>query len=173
MDRTTELSSGLQRLGIFSIKGNRARHTITFNPNKAKPGGEHYIDLPNLNSDLCLVAESAYLCFNFENANTKSWFKNKLGKRLQKKLVIKVSGQIIHENGCSSISSFIPLLEFTRRPRKHDMAIIDKYNDRSIEHRNYSNLIPVKRLVSKSKCNIKFGIWNAHSVNKKLCPICD
>ena len=76
-------------------------------------------------------------------------------------------------NGCSSISSFIPVLESTRRSRKHDMAIIDKYNDRLIEHRNYSNLIPVKRLVSKSKCNIKFGIWNAHSVNKKSGPICD
>ena len=76
-------------------------------------------------------------------------------------------------NGCSSISSFIPVLEFTCRPRKHDMAIIDKYNDRSIEHRIYSNLIPVKCFVSKSKCNIKFGIWNAHSVNKKSGPICD
>ena len=76
-------------------------------------------------------------------------------------------------NSRPSVPCFIPVLQSTRRPRKHDMAITDKYNDRSIEHGNYSNLISVKRLVSTSKCNIKFGIWNVHSVNNKLGSICD
>ena len=64
-------------------------------------------------------------------------------------------------NGRPSVSSFIPVLQSTRRPRKHDMAITDKYNDPSIEHRNYSNLISVKRLVSTSNyviLNLAFGM---------------
>ena len=59
-----------------------------------------------------------------------------------------------------SVSSFIPELQSTRRPRKHDMAITDKYNDRSIEHRNYSNLISVKRLfrILNVISNLAFGM---------------
>ena len=40
MDRITELSSGFRRLLKSSITGNRTKHVITFNPNKAKPGEE-------------------------------------------------------------------------------------------------------------------------------------
>ena len=103
MDRITELSAGFRRLQESSITGNRTKHVITFNPNKAKPGEEICIDLPKLNSDLCLVPDSIYLCFDFKNENTKYWFKNNLSKLLQKKLVIKMSGRIIYENTGESI----------------------------------------------------------------------
>ena len=86
-----------------SITGNRTKHVITFNPNKANPGEDVYIKLPKLNSDLYLIPDSIYFCFDFKNSNTKSWFKNNLGKLLQKKLVIKISGQIIYENTGESI----------------------------------------------------------------------
>ena len=103
MDRLTELSAGFRRIQKFSISGNRTTHVIAFNPNKAKPGERIYINIPKLNSGLCLVPDSIYLCFDFKNSNTKSWFKNNLGKLLQKKLVIKISGRIIYENTGESI----------------------------------------------------------------------
>ena len=98
MDRLTELSAGFRRLQKSTITGNRTKYVITFNPNKAEPDESIYADIPKLNSDLCLILDSVYLRFDFKNANTKSWFKNNLGKLLQKKLTIKISGQIIHEN---------------------------------------------------------------------------
>ena len=103
MDRITELSSGFRRIHKSDITGNRTKHVITFNPNKAKPGESVYVDIPKLNSDLCLVPDSVYLRFDFKNANTKSWFKNNLGNLLQKGLRIKISGQIIYENTGESI----------------------------------------------------------------------
>ena len=39
----------------------------------------------------------------YKNSYTKSWFKNNLGKLLQKKLVIKISGRVIYENTGESI----------------------------------------------------------------------
>ena len=69
MDRTTKLSAGFRRMQKSTITGNRTKHVITFNPNKAKPGEDIYIDIPKLNSDLCLVPDSIYLCFDFKNSN--------------------------------------------------------------------------------------------------------
>ena len=57
-----------------------------------------YIDIPRLNPDLCLVPDSVYLRFDFKNSNTKSWFKNNLGKLLQKELKVIVSNEIVYEN---------------------------------------------------------------------------
>ena len=51
MNRITELSSGFRRFQKSSITGNRTKHVITFNPNKAKTGEDVYIELPKLNSD--------------------------------------------------------------------------------------------------------------------------
>ena len=53
MDRLTELSAGSRRIQKSSIPGNRTRHVIIFNPNKAKPGEHIYINITKLNSDLC------------------------------------------------------------------------------------------------------------------------
>ena len=103
MDRLTELSPGFRRAQKSTITGNRTRHVITFNPNKAKPDETFYVEIPRLSSNLCLVPDSIYLRFDFKNANTKSWFKNNLGKLLQKEMRVRISGMIIYENTGESI----------------------------------------------------------------------
>jgi hypothetical protein len=62
------------------------RHVLTFNPNSAKPGEEIYVNIPKLKADSVLVPDSMALVFDFKNSNTKSWFRNNLGKLLQKRL---------------------------------------------------------------------------------------
>ena len=119
MDRLTELSPGFRRLRKSTITGNRTKHVITFSPNKANPGESIYVDIPKLNLDLCLVPDSVYLRFDFKNANTKSWFKNNLGKLLQKKLRIKRSGQIIYENTGESIFNVYKYLWLKDRVRSN------------------------------------------------------
>jgi hypothetical protein len=68
------------------ITGSRTRHVLTFNPNSAKPGEEIYVNIPKLKGDSVLVPDSMALVFDFKNSNTKSWFRNNLGKLLQKRL---------------------------------------------------------------------------------------
>ena len=69
---------------MASIKGDRTRHVITANPNKASPGEELKIDIPKLKPDSCLVPGSFHLLFDFKVSNTKTHFKNNLSRLLKK-----------------------------------------------------------------------------------------
>ena len=81
--RTKELEPGFRRSKMAEIRGTRTLHVVTFNPNKASPGKEIYIDMPKLKADACLVPDSLDLQFDFKNANTKSWFLNNPGPFLR------------------------------------------------------------------------------------------
>ena len=43
--KETELIPGFRKGNIASIKGERTRHVVTYNPNKASPGEVLYIDI--------------------------------------------------------------------------------------------------------------------------------
>ena len=42
------MKPGFRMCQMSSIKGDRTRHTVTMNPNKALPGEELYIEIPKL-----------------------------------------------------------------------------------------------------------------------------
>ena len=88
---------------MSEIRGTRTRHVMTFNPNKASPGEEIYIDIPKLKSDACLVPDSLFLQFDFKNANAKSWFLNNLSKLLCERFVVKFAGEVVYDNTGESI----------------------------------------------------------------------
>ena len=67
-----ELIPGFRRSNMATVKGNRTRHVVTFNPNKASAGEELYVDIPKLKMDSCLVLGSFHLLFSFKVSNTKS-----------------------------------------------------------------------------------------------------
>jgi hypothetical protein len=85
------------------ITGDRSRHVLTFNPNSAKPGEEIYVNIPKLKADSVLVPDSMALVFDFKNSNTKSWFRNNLGKLLQKRLEIRLAGEKVYDNSGESL----------------------------------------------------------------------
>ena len=58
--KEAELIPGF-RSHMATVKGNRTRHVVTFNPNKANPGDELYIDIPKMKMDSCLVPGSFHL----------------------------------------------------------------------------------------------------------------
>ena len=99
----TEFSPDFRRVNGGKIKGERTRHVLTFNPNRAEPGEEIYVNIPKLRDYFVLVPNSMNLVFNFKNKNTKSWFWNNLGKLLQKRLEIRISGEKIYDNSGESI----------------------------------------------------------------------
>ena len=103
MDRTTELMPDFRRMNRTEITGDRTRHVLTFNPNSAKPGEEIYVNIPKLKADSVLVPDSMALVFDFKNSNTKSWFRNNLGKLLQKRLEIRLAGEKVYDNSGESL----------------------------------------------------------------------
>ena len=101
--RTKELEPGSRRSKMTEIRGTRTRHVVTFNPNKASPGEEIYIDIPKLKADTCLVPDSLHLWFDFKNANAKSWFLNNLSNLLCERFVIKFAGEVVYDNTGESL----------------------------------------------------------------------
>ena len=88
---------------MAEIRGTRTRHVVTFNPNKANPGEEIYIDIRKLKSDTCLVPDSLMLQFDFKNANAKSWLLNNLSKLLCERFVVKFVGEVVYDNTGESV----------------------------------------------------------------------
>ena len=80
---------------MATVKGERTHHVVTFNPNKASPGEELYMDI-------CLVLGNLHLLFTFKVSNTKSWFLN-LSKMLQKRLRIRLAGETVYDNNAENM----------------------------------------------------------------------
>ena len=103
MNRTEDELSPGQRSHVSEIKGDRTRHVITLNPNKASPEEELYIDIPKLKPDSCLVPGSLHLLFDFKVSNTKSSFLNNLSNLLQKRYQIRLAGETVYDNNGESL----------------------------------------------------------------------
>ena len=101
--KETELIPGFRRSHMAKVKGERTRHVVTMNPNKANPGEELYIDIPKMKMDSCLIPGSLHLLFTFKVSNTKSWFLNNLSKMLQKRLKIRLAGETVYDNNAENI----------------------------------------------------------------------
>ena len=127
MDRTTELMPNFRRMNRTEITGDRTRHVLTFNPNSAKPKEEIYVNIPKLKADSVLVPDSMAFVFDFKNSNTKSWFRNNLGKLLQKRLEIRLAGEKVYDNSGES------LLEVYK-----DLWLHNKQRDDMVEDGNAS-----------------------------------
>ena len=84
---------------MSGIKGNRTRHCIRMNPNKASPSDELYIDIRKLKMDSLVVpVSSLHLLYTFKISNTKTTFTNNLSALLQKRLQIQVASEIVYDN---------------------------------------------------------------------------
>ena len=104
MNRTEiQLKPGFQRSQMASIKGDRTRHVMTMNPNKASPGEELYIDILKLKPDSCLVPGSMHLLFDLKISNTKTHFLNNLSRLLQKRLHIRLARETVYDNNGESL----------------------------------------------------------------------
>ena len=107
MNRTEEeLSVGFRRSRMTETKGDRTRHVITLNPNKASPGEELYVDIPRLKESSCLVPGSLHLIYDMKITGTKTHFMNNLSKLLQKRLQIRLAGETVYDCSESLFSTY-------------------------------------------------------------------
>ena len=148
-----ELVPEFRRSNMATVKGNRKRHVVIFNPNKASAGEELYMDIPKLKMDSCLVPGSFHLLFNFKISNTKSWFLNNMSKMLQKRLVVRLAGETVYDNSGENIYEVYKDLWKTISQRL-DMV---EYGIAGENHR---------KLISKDDSGVKSG--NAQKVSDAL-----
>ena len=101
--KETELIPRFRKSKMATVKGERTCHVVTFNPNKASPGEELYIDIPKMKMDTCLVPESLHLLFTFKVSNTRLWFLNNLSNMLQKRLRVRLAGETVYDNNAENM----------------------------------------------------------------------
>ena len=154
MNKTeSQMLPGFRRSQMSTIKGNRTRHVVTMNPNKASPGEEIYIDIPKLKQHSCLVPGSLHLLFDLKITNTKIHFLNNLSKLLQKRLQIRLAGETVYDNNGESLYSI-----------HKDRYKSSSHRDNMIEYGIGSESL--RKLISKDDTGATSG--DATKVSEKL-----
>ncbi len=70
---------------------------ITFLP-KLSSSSQVNVTFPKLAPNMCVVPDSIFLSALFENTNTKSWFKNNLGRLLCRELQMRIGSSTVYDN---------------------------------------------------------------------------
>ena len=70
---------------------------------KINPESEVTVTIPKLRPNMLIDPNTICLSATLENANTKSWFKNNLGRLLCEKLMITFPGETVYDNNCESL----------------------------------------------------------------------
>ena len=101
--RNTELAPGYNKTTWSVIKGKRLFNTTSLLKKEAKPGDTYYVAMPSLSPNQVIVPDTMNLTFKFVNSNTKSRFKNNLGRLLCEGLNVQIGGEIVYDNRGESI----------------------------------------------------------------------
>ena len=96
--RNTELEPGYNKTTWSVIKGKRLFHTTSLFKKEATPGDTYYVAMPSLSPNQVIVADTMNLTFKFVNSNTKSRFKNNLGRLLCEGLNVQIGGEIVYDD---------------------------------------------------------------------------
>ena len=79
------------------IDGKRTVVEITFIP-RINPKSEATIDIQKLRPNVLIDPNTICLSATLENSNTKSWFKNNIGRLLCERLVVRFAGNVVYDN---------------------------------------------------------------------------
>ena len=90
-----ELEPGYNKTTWSVIKGKRLFNTTSLLKKEATPGDTYYVAMPSLSPNQVIVPDTMNLTFKFVNSNTKSRFKNNLGRLLCEGLNVQIGGEIV------------------------------------------------------------------------------
>ena len=91
-----------RRFHEMPIKGKRTVVEITFLP-KLSSSSQVNVTFPKLALNVCVVPDSVCISAMFENTNTKSWFKNNLGRLLCRDLQMRINSSTVYDNNLESL----------------------------------------------------------------------
>ena len=80
------------------IKGKRLFNMVSLLKKEAHPGDTYYVRVPTLSPNQVLIPDAMNVTFRFVNGNTKSRFKNNLGRILCKSQMVQIGGEIVYDN---------------------------------------------------------------------------
>ena len=96
--RNLELRPGYKKTKNSTVTGKRLFNTTSLIKTEAGPEDTYYVRMPILSANQVIVPDMMNLTFKFNNSNTKSRFKNNLGRILCEGLTIQIGGEIVYDN---------------------------------------------------------------------------
>ena len=96
--RNSELKPRYKRTKNSTVTGKRLVSTTSVMKTEAYPNDTYYVPIPKLSQNKVIVPDTMNLVFKFNNSNTKSRFKNNLGRILCEGLAVQIGGEIIYDN---------------------------------------------------------------------------
>ena len=85
------------------VKGKRTVIRIALDQSKISAKSNVNYTFPKLSENVCVNPNSIYISALLENANTKSWFKNNLGRLLCDELQIRIGSESVYDNKKESL----------------------------------------------------------------------
>ncbi len=80
------------------VKGKRTVISIALAQPKISSNSNVNLTFPKLSENVCVNPNSIYISALLENANTKSWFKNNIGRLLCDELQIRIGSESVYDN---------------------------------------------------------------------------
>ena len=96
--RNSELKPGYKRTKNSTVTGKRLVSTTSVMKMEAYPNDTYYVPMPKLSQNKVIMPDTMNLVFKFNNSNTKSRFKNNLGRTLCEGLAVQIGGEIVYDN---------------------------------------------------------------------------
>ena len=96
--RNAELKPGYRRVENTKAPGTRTLMTSSVFKKEGAPRDIYYVNIPKLSPNEVIIPDTMKLTFEFTNSNTKSWFKNNLGRILCEDLKIVGGGKTVYDN---------------------------------------------------------------------------
>ncbi len=87
-----------RRLYRTPIKGKRTVVCIALDMPKISSKSNVNITFPKLSQNMCVNPNSVYVSVLLENSNTKSWFKNNIGRLLCEELQVRIGSEPVYDN---------------------------------------------------------------------------
>ena len=96
--RNSELKPGYERPKNSTVIGKRLVSKTSVMKTEASPNDIYYAPMPKLSPNKVIIPDTMNLAFKFNNSNTKSRFKNNLGRILCEGLAVQIGGEIVYDN---------------------------------------------------------------------------
>ncbi len=100
---SNKLLPAYRRFYKTPVKGKRTVISIALDQPKISAKSNVNLTFPKLSQNVCVNPNSIYISALLENTNTKSWFKNNLGRLLYDELQIRIGSEPVYDNKKESL----------------------------------------------------------------------
>ena len=100
---SNKLLPAYRRFYKTPVKGKRTVISIALDMTKISAKSNFNYTFPKLSPNVCVNPNSIYISALLENTNTKSWFKNNLGRLLCDELQIRIGSESVYDNKKESL----------------------------------------------------------------------